>query len=105
MKNNVVNVSFTNEKCILPGKRFKNTFKNVNYKGKIWCINIKNNCFVIRRNNKISITGNSNVMGKNRGYKQEHILLMSHGGAIHDTIAVIERKDDGLSREDVRVFF
>jgi hypothetical protein len=47
----------------------------------------------------------SNVMGKNRGYKQEHILLMSHGGAIHDTIAVIERKDDGISRQEVGAFF
>lgn len=34
----------------------------------------------------------SNVMGEKRGFKQEHILLMSHGGAIHDTIAVIERR-------------
>lgn len=34
----------------------------------------------------------SNVMGEGRGFKQEHILLMSHGGAIHDTIAVVERK-------------
>lgn len=34
----------------------------------------------------------SNVMGKGRGFKQEHICLMSHGGAIHDSIAVIERK-------------
>ncbi len=29
-------------------------------------------------------------MGKSRGFKQVKILLMSHGGAIHDTIAVIE---------------
>ena len=34
----------------------------------------------------------SNSMGKSRGFEQEHILLMSHGGAIHDTIATIERK-------------
>ena len=34
----------------------------------------------------------SNSMGKARGFIQEHILLMSHGGAIHDTIAVIERR-------------
>ncbi len=47
----------------------------------------------------------SNVMGKTRGFKQEHILLMSHGGAIHDTIAVIERKVDGLTREEVGTFF
>ena len=32
-------------------------------------------------------------MGEKRGFKQEHILLLSHGGAIHDTIAVIERRD------------
>jgi hypothetical protein len=30
-------------------------------------------------------------MGKGRGFEVEHILLMSHGGAIHDTIATIER--------------
>lgn len=29
-------------------------------------------------------------MGKSRGFIQQKILLMSHGGAIHDTIAVIE---------------
>jgi 23S rRNA G2069 N7-methylase RlmK/C1962 C5-methylase RlmI len=44
-------------------------------------------------------------MGKKREYRQEHILLLSHGGAIHDTIAVIERKDDGISREEVGAFF
>jgi len=32
----------------------------------------------------------SNSMGESRGFKQNKILLMSHGGAIHDTIAVIE---------------
>ena len=32
-------------------------------------------------------------MGKNRGFVQKKILLMSHGGAIHDTIAVIENKE------------
>jgi hypothetical protein len=31
------------------------------------------------------------VMGKNRGYKLERIALFSHGGAIHDTIASVER--------------
>ncbi len=29
-------------------------------------------------------------MGMKRGFKQDKVLLMSHGGAIHDTIAVIE---------------
>lgn len=33
------------------------------------------------------------VMGKNRGFKQEHILLICPGGAIHTVIAVIERKE------------
>lgn len=31
-------------------------------------------------------------MGKSRGFEIIKILLMSHGGAIHDTIATIERK-------------
>jgi hypothetical protein len=31
-------------------------------------------------------------MGKTRGFAQEEVLLLSHGGAIHDTIAIIERK-------------
>ncbi len=30
-------------------------------------------------------------MGAKRGFEVEHILLLSHGGAIHDTIATIER--------------
>ena len=35
-------------------------------------------------------------MGKKRGFEQTKVLLMSHGGAIHDTIAVIERKNKGI---------
>lgn len=31
-------------------------------------------------------------MGQSRGFEVEHICLMSHGGAIHDTIATVERK-------------
>jgi len=31
-------------------------------------------------------------MGMSRGFEQEEILLMSHGGAIHDTIAVVEKR-------------
>lgn len=33
----------------------------------------------------------SNTMGENRGFKVEKICLFSHGGAIHDTIASVER--------------
>lgn len=32
------------------------------------------------------------VMGEGRGFKVERICLFSHGGAIHDTIATIERR-------------
>lgn len=68
---------------------------------------VKNHIKNILAPNGITITFgyHSNSMGKTRGFKQEHILLMSHGGAIHDTIAVIERKDDGLTREEIGVFF
>ena len=34
----------------------------------------------------------SNTMGAHRGFKVEKIALFSHGGAIHDTIASVERK-------------
>jgi hypothetical protein len=47
----------------------------------------------------------SNVMGKSRNFIQEHILLLSHGGAIHDTVAIIERKDDGITQDQIGVFF
>lgn len=47
----------------------------------------------------------SNVMGKVRNFKQEHILLLSHGGSIHDTIAVCERRDEGITREELKAFF
>jgi len=30
-------------------------------------------------------------MGKNRGFEVEHICVISHGGAYHDTIATIEK--------------
>jgi len=33
----------------------------------------------------------SNTMGKGRGFLTERIALFSHGGAIHDTIASVER--------------
>lgn len=33
----------------------------------------------------------SNTMGDNRGFNVERIALFSHGGAIHDTIASVER--------------
>ena len=42
--------------------------------------------------NVITFGYQSNIMGKGRGFEPEHILLMSHGGAIHDTIAVSERR-------------
>jgi 16S rRNA G966 N2-methylase RsmD len=55
---------------------------------------LKNAILPILRPTGIVITFgyHSNVMGTGRGFRQEHILLMSHGGAIHDTIAVVERR-------------
>ena len=47
---------------------------------------------ILKPNGRVITFGyHSNSMGKSRGFEQEEILLMSHGGAIHDTIAVIER--------------
>lgn len=69
---------------------------------------VKNNLSNIMNPNGIVITFgyHSNSMGKNRGFVQEHILLLSHGGSIHDTICVIERKqNDEFSREELSSFF
>jgi predicted methyltransferase len=47
---------------------------------------------IIKDKGKLITFGyHSNVMGKNRGFKVEKIALFSHGGAIHDTIASVER--------------
>jgi tRNA G10 N-methylase Trm11 len=47
---------------------------------------------VLSRHGKVITFGyHSNVMGKSRGFNIEKICLFSHGGAIHDTIASVER--------------
>jgi hypothetical protein len=47
---------------------------------------------ILKPNGKVITFGyHSNVMGKTRGFTIEKIALFSHGGAIHDTIASIER--------------
>lgn len=38
---------------------------------------------------------NSAGFGKERGYSIEEILLVAHGGALNDTICVVERKRQG----------
>ena len=55
---------------------------------------VKNELPMILSNNGMVMTFgyHSTVMGKSRGFEIEHICLMSHGGAIHDTIASIERR-------------
>lgn len=48
---------------------------------------------VIKPGGMVIVFGyHSNTMGSNRGFKVERIALFSHGGAIHDTIASVERK-------------
>lgn len=68
---------------------------------------IKNEIVNILKPNGLVLTCgyHSNSMGKIRGFKQEHILLLSHGGSIHDTIFTLERKDDGLTEKEIGVFF
>ena len=47
---------------------------------------------VLKSGGKVITFGyHSNTMGKNRGFCVEKIGLFSHGGAIHDTIASVER--------------
>lgn len=47
----------------------------------------------LKPNAKVITFGyHSVVMGRERGFEVEAICLFSHGGAIHDTIATVERK-------------
>jgi len=57
---------------------------------------VKNNlCRILVKGGRVITFGYHSVsMGKTRGFHQERILLMSHGGAIHDTIATVEVFDD-----------
>jgi 23S rRNA G2445 N2-methylase RlmL len=46
---------------------------------------------LLNRNGKVITFGYHSVsMGKKRGFYQDKLLIMSHGGAIHDTLAIIE---------------
>ena len=46
---------------------------------------------ILKKGGKVITCGYHSVsMGKSRGFTQEKVLLMSHGGAIHDTIFTIE---------------
>lgn len=48
---------------------------------------------ILSKNGKIITFGYHSIsMGIKRNFVQEKILLISHGGAIHDTIATIERR-------------
>ena len=48
---------------------------------------------ILERKGKVITFGYHSVsMGKERGFQVERILLISHGGAIHDTIATVERR-------------
>ena len=56
---------------------------------------------ILKDNEKVITFGYHSVsMGESRGFKQKRILLMSHGGAIHDTIVIIEQKLKSKGRED-----
>ena len=54
-------------------------------------------CKILNHNGSVITFGYHSVsMGLKRGFIQEKILLMYHGGAIHDTIAVKEKYSDCL---------
>ena len=53
---------------------------------------------ILNKGGKVITFGyHSNTMGSNRGFHVEKIGLFSHGGAIHDTIASVERYGSSCS--------
>lgn len=50
---------------------------------------------VLKKNGIVITFGYHSVsMGQKRNFFQEHLLIMYHGGAIHDTLAIVERRND-----------
>jgi hypothetical protein len=50
---------------------------------------------ILNNNGKVITFGYHSVsMGRKRGFYQDKLLVMSHGGAIHDTLAIIETLKD-----------
>lgn len=47
-----------NKGCAHLGKR------NIHYKGIVWCPTVQNSTWIAKRNNKIYVTGNSDIMGR-----------------------------------------
>jgi hypothetical protein len=47
---------------------------------------------LLRRGLVVTFGYHAVSMGRERGFELERVLLMSHGGAIHDTIASVERR-------------
>lgn len=57
-RNNTWRLNITKNDSVALDRFVRHTSKT-NYKGVIWCVNTDNDTIVVRRNNKISITGNS----------------------------------------------
>jgi len=56
---------------------------------------------ILENNGSVITFGYHSVsMGNKRGFEQEHLLVMYHGGAIHDTICIVERK----TNEQLKMF-
>jgi len=50
---------------------------------------------ILTTNGEVITFGYQSVsMGVVRGFKQKELLIMSHGGAIHDTLAILEKKGE-----------
>ena len=54
-------ITFTNKKS---NKFYKHNIKTSEYKGKVWCLNVKNNNFLVERNGVFCFSGNSEMFGQ-----------------------------------------
>jgi len=52
----------------------RKNFNEVNYNGKIWCVDVPNHLFITRRNYKIAIHGNSNTQSAEETFGREALL-------------------------------
>ena len=83
--NNVHRIYISRETTASPSKSFESE-----YKGKVYCVTTENGFFVIRRNGKVSVTGNSEAANwmLNWGLVPVHEYLKSNWNRLHAAINI-----------------
>ena len=89
----VVNIAFERREVLL---RHDKNLSEVNYDGDVWCVEVPTSYFVVRRNGKVHITGNSNLLGALQGFIENVIEPRLAQNAQHLTYGIARDFDERL---------